>query len=84
MPQYGAKNMGVIISFSSGCDSESRSNSQATGDGGSNTRVKIIIVVIVGVGGAFVLCAIIARCVVLGVVSKLYYINKNFQIPSRN
>ena len=49
--QYGAKNMGVIISFSSGCDSESTSNSQATGDGGTtssdgSTRNSFIIGVV--------------------------------------
>ena len=73
--QYGAKNMGVIISFSSGCDSESISNSQATGDGGDrgdggdgNTRA-IIIGVVVGVAGGFIICVMVVGCVVLGVIA---------------
>ena len=53
--QYGAKNMGVIINFSSGCDSESRSNSQATGDGGDGKTRAIIIGVVIGVAGFFIL-----------------------------
>ena len=79
--QYGAKNMGVIISFSSGCDSESTSNSHATGDG--NTTRSIIIGVVVGATGFLILICLGLAIVLILVAVVGKKMKRNRQVTAK-